>query len=92
MTLDIINGTFQFFEDAETKYAELSTYHKLGVLSLNAMPIKQIVCNYLLEWRKSLGQALLNATLKDVFECRDRIDVRPPQFHSFFLLMNRRFL
>lgn len=73
--LDLINSTLQFFEEMEMKYSALPFFRKLGVLGLNLKPLQQSVCCLLIEWRDSLGKAVLDKTLDDLVACKDKINV-----------------
>lgn len=73
--LEVINNTLQFLEEMESKYVDLSSYHSLGVLSLNLTPLQLAVCKHIFDWKQLLGKTLLEKNMKEVTRCRDRIEV-----------------
>lgn len=75
MPLEIIDSTFEFFEEMEIKCENLSSCYRLGAVSLCVTPIKKSIQAFLLSWRNTLGQAVFAKTLQEVLLCREKIQV-----------------
>lgn len=74
ITLSAVNETFRHWEVLDSKYTNLPDQHTVGVVRLNVSPLKQAVHEHNLEWRQTLGEALLKRTQHDLYVCRDRVE------------------
>lgn len=75
MPFDILDSTFQFFEEMQSKCNDFAHYQNCGAFSLNLQPIKQSICELLVNWRDSLGQAVRTKTFTEILKCRDKMKV-----------------